>query len=188
MKFRRSADAVLTVKAKAATPDGAVGTLDAAITHVREQLDAQQAAAGAPLGSFMQIETLAHSDHAQPLEGNPFRAVGAIVLVGVLVMVAVTVALDAIAPHGFRRMGARIRRTFRAGVGRLTVPQHADTGASKGPLEPPPAPAPAPPSTPVGANGNREARRRAAREGRGSGPPPRTPRGGDRSQTPSRPS
>ena len=41
VKFRRTSDSILDAKSSAATPDGAIGSLDAAMTLVREQVELQ---------------------------------------------------------------------------------------------------------------------------------------------------
>jgi hypothetical protein len=201
VRFRRSSDAILDVKSTAVTPADAIGSLDTAVTIVREQLEAQQAAAGAPPGSYMKIETLAHSDQALALEGNPTRAVGAIVLVGVVVAIAAVVALDAAAPDALRRGGAGIRRGVRTLAGgpknQPPHPPYADPSNGAPTRAPTPSrepaqtrePAPVPPANRNGI-GNREARRRAARAGKGNGSaaPPLPARGEPRSQSGSRPS
>jgi hypothetical protein len=155
VKFRRVADAILEVKAQAPTPTGALETLTVAQKLVSDQLAASQAAAGAPLGTYLKIETLASTDRARAIESSPMKSVGAIVVVGIVIAVALAMALDAIAPHGFRSMvrgvvglGRGVVGLGRGVFGRLALPDPS-RGASiprPGPPAPPPA---APPPTRV---------------------------------------
>ena len=122
VKFRRTADAILDVKATADTPAAALGTLNTAVTLVSNQLAASQASAGAPLGTYLKINTLASTDHAREIVGSPIKSVGAIAVVGIVLAIAAAMALDAVAPHGIRsgvRLGTRGVRGVTRGVGRL---------------------------------------------------------------------
>jgi len=122
VKFRRTADAILDVKATADTPAAALGTLNTAVTLVSNQLAASQASAGAPLGTYLKINTLASTDHAREIVGSPIKSVGAIAVVGIVLAIAAAMALDAVAPHGIRsgvRLVTRGVRWVTRGVGRL---------------------------------------------------------------------
>ena len=159
VKFRRVADAILDVKSTAKTPVAALGTLNSAVTLVSSELAASQASAGAPPGTFMKIETLATSDHARAIESSPIKSVGAIVVVGIVVAIALAMALDAIAPHGFRSL---LRGTVRGGVGvgrgvaglsrgiagRLTLPDPGRAVSVPSGPAPPGTPPPAPAAPP----------------------------------------
>jgi hypothetical protein len=182
VKFRRVADAILELKARARTPERALATLTTAEKLVSDQLAASQAAAGAPLGTYLKIETLASTDRARAIESSPIKSVGAIVVVGIVLAVALAMALDAIAPHGFRSMLRGVVRAGQGIAGRLTFPvpgRGASVPRPSGPAPPATAgTAPVTPSeraerapggpaasapTPTPNNGNRQMRREAAR-------------------------
>jgi len=146
VKFKRSADAILDVKSSAGTPTSALGTLNTALILVNNGLATSQASAGAPLGTFMKIVTLASTDHARAIESSPIKSVGAIVVVGIVVAVALAMALDAIAPHGFRSMLRWFVRQGRGIVGRLTLPAPRSAASVPRPSGPAP-PASPPPGT-----------------------------------------
>jgi len=180
VKFRRSADAVLNVTSSAKTPAAALDTLNTSVRLVSDQLAASQASAGAPAGSYMKIETIASTDHAREIKGSPIKSVGAIAVVGIAVAIAAALALDAIAPNGFRSSLRWVVRSGRGVAGRVTLaPSGAGAGALSGPPRSPPIEpdaAPAPPSAATRdapsasasasastGDGNRQMRREAAR-------------------------
>jgi len=185
VKFRRTSDAILEVRAQASTPAAALGTLATAVTMVSDQFASTQASAGAPLGSYMKIETIATTDHAREIKGSALKSVGAVALVGIVVAIAAALALDAVAPNGFRSGVRWVVRSGRSVAGRLTLaPASAGPRSpSVAPRSPPGVPDDAPPP-PMGAsretapaerppgvgpasttagNGNRQTRRQAAR-------------------------
>ena len=152
VKFRRTADAILDVKSSAKTPVAALNTLNTAVFLVASQLNASQAASGAPPGTFLKIETLATTDRAREIEGSPLKSIGAIVVVGIVVAAAAATALDTVAPNGFRSGARWVTRTVRD-VGRRGAPAagHASTAPQPRPTASPPPSAAPPPAPPVSA-------------------------------------
>src|SRR3954471_260492 len=59
VKLRRTADAILEVKTSAKTPTAALGSPNTAVPLAGDQLNASQAASGAPIGTYLKIETVA---------------------------------------------------------------------------------------------------------------------------------
>jgi len=152
VKFRRRSDSILDLKTSAKTPAGALETLSTAVTVVSDQLASSQAAAGAPLGTYMKIETLASTDRAREIAGTPIKSVGAIAVVGIVVAVAAAAALDSVAPHGVRSSARWVTRGFRRLGGVLSLPpagRGSPASRPNGGASPPapPAPAPARPAT-----------------------------------------
>ena len=160
VKFRRTADAILEVKSSAKTPVAALETLDAAVKLASDQLSASQTSAGAPLGSYMKVETIASTDRAREIVGSPMKSVGAIAVVGIVAAVAAAVALDSVAPHGIRSAVRGVTRGIRRLGGLLRLPQPGRgasaprPGGSASPSIPPtssatPTPTPTPSATPT---------------------------------------